>query len=271
MTQEYLSWGEKLTKWRMDLSFDQQYRQKSADTSETQIRKSMAQIYQSINDEGLDYVEDMEKINEKLPAEDYESVKMKKDMAVSASIFSAVYFAFMKKNKKEFKMTTSMQYDLFWKALFCFAFQMFFFFCVLTYGKIQFTLNNETYMQLSLIFTTLLLHVGVVANARSGMYMMKYALCHPEQFTNPELAFFMGLLQFFTMWFAELINIAKSSQRKTAQELITSYVGFKVLLEIPNIYVKSLNTLNVPVLGAIKKLTATQGRKSVKMEGDIKY
>jgi hypothetical protein len=60
------------------------------------------------------------------------------------------------------------------------------------------------------------LHIGVVAGARSGMYMMKYSLCHPEDFTHPEIAFLMGFIQFFSMWLAELVNIAKSSQRKTA-------------------------------------------------------
>ena len=61
----------------------------------------------------------------------------------------------------------------------------------------------------------------------------------------------------------------KSSNRKTAQELITSYVGFKVLMDFPNIFVKALNPLNVPVLGAIKKITAREGRKAVKHDGDI--
>jgi hypothetical protein len=94
--------------------------------------------------------------------------------------------------------------------------------------------------------------------------MMKYVLCHPEKFTHPEIAFFMGFVEFFILCAAELVNIMKSSNRKTAQELITSYVGFKVLMDVPNIYVKSLNPLNLPVLGAIKKVTATQGRKAEK-------
>ena len=101
--------------------------------------------------------------------------------------------------------------------------------------------------------------------------MMKYVLCHPEEFSHPEIAFFMGFSQFSVLCLAELINIMKSSNRKTAQELITSYVGFKVLMEVPNIYVKSLNPLNVPVLGAIKKLSARQGRKAEKPSGEIRF
>jgi hypothetical protein len=106
---------------------------------------------------------DDQKINEKFPIEDYESIKLKKDLDIGVSIYSAVYFSFMKSNKKTYKMTASNQFDLFWKGLFCLFIQSFFTYAVYSYGKIKLTLNNETYMQLSLIFTTLLLHIGVVS------------------------------------------------------------------------------------------------------------
>jgi hypothetical protein len=48
------------------------------------------------------------------------------------------------------------------------------------------------------------------------MYMMKYALCHPEAFTHPHIAFLMGFIQLFTIVISEAINIMKASQRKTA-------------------------------------------------------
>lgn len=44
----------------------------------------------------------------------------------------------MKKNKKKHNMTESDQFDIFWKAIFIFAIQMFFCFCVLTYGSVKF-------------------------------------------------------------------------------------------------------------------------------------
>ena len=194
MVQEWISWGQKLIKWRLDLKFDQEFRSKDSDVSETNLRASMAQTAQAINDEGLDGVDDEQKIMDRLPLDEYNSVKFKKDMTIGTSMFSAVYFAFMKENKKKYKMTQSQQFDIFFRGLLCLFVQVFFIYCVLIYGKVQFTLNNETYMQLSLIFTTLLLHVGVIAQARGGMYMMKYVLCHPEEFTHPEIAFFMGFV-----------------------------------------------------------------------------
>ena len=93
---------------------------------------------------------------------------------------------------------------------------MFFCACVFHYGKIKFALYNNVPLQFTLIFTTMLLHIGQVASCRSGLYMMKYALCHPEKFTHAHIAFLMGFIQFFSTVVGEAINIAKASQRKTA-------------------------------------------------------
>jgi len=46
-----------------------------------------------------------------------ESVKRSKNMKISANIYSAAYFAMIKSNKKELKMTDSEQFDVFFKAL----------------------------------------------------------------------------------------------------------------------------------------------------------
>lgn len=95
--------------------------------------------------------------------------------------------------------------------------------------------------------------------SRGGLYMMKYSLCHPEEFTHPHIAFFMGFIQFTNLWIAEFVNIAKGTQRKSPQDLITSYVGFKCIIEIPSIYLSGVT--NVPVKAAIGKVTARRGRK----------
>lgn len=143
---------------------------------------------------------------------------------------------------------------------------MFFCACVIHYGKIKFELYESVPLQFALIFTTLLLHVGQIGAARSGLYMMKYSLCHPEQFTHPHLAFLLGLTQISSVVFAEFINIAKASQRKTAQELITSYIGFKTIMDVPNIYFGSLN--QIPVKAEVGKLVATKGRKDLRSDNE---
>jgi len=68
----------------------------------------------------------------------------------------------------------------------------------------------------------------------------------------------------FSVVIAEAINIMKATQRKTAQELIMSYIGFKSIIDVPNIYYGSIG--NLPIKGDVGKLTATQGRKDVRAD-----
>lgn len=120
-------------------------------------------------------------------------------------------------------------------------------------------MHNSTELQLCLFFTTLLLHFGCIPGARSGLYMMRYAVTHPENFTHPRVAFLLGLIQFGTMIFAELINIMKGSTRKKPQDLITSYIGFAAIINIPSLYLGSIQDL--PVKAAVGKLSLKRGRK----------
>lgn len=89
--------------------------------------------------------------------------------------------------------------------------------------------------------------------------MMKYTLCHPEEFTHPKIAFILGFIYLNIMVISEVINIMKGTTRKRAQDLITSYIGFKIISDLPKLYLSSINDL--PIKGAIGKLTATKGRK----------
>lgn len=143
--------------------------------------------------------------------------------------------------------------------------QVFFVSGILIFSKISFKLYTSTPLQITLFFTTLLLHLGNLGAFRSGMYMMKYSLCHPEEFTHPRLAFMIGFLYMAILVFSEWVNIMKGTERKSPQELITGYIGFKVITELPKVYLGSISDL--PIKGAIGKLTATKGRKDSKNEG----
>ena len=45
---------------------------------------------------------------------------------------------------------------------------------------------------------------------------MKYALCHPEKFTHPRLAFLLGLVQLSATCIIELLNLASVSGKTKA-------------------------------------------------------
>lgn len=95
--------------------------------------------------------------------------------------------------------------------------------------------------------------------------MMKYSLCHPEEFTHPKLAFMLGFIYMNIIVTSEWINIMKGTEKKKPQDLITSYIGFKVITELPKVYLNSMS--DIPIKEAIGKLTATKGRKDPKNEG----
>jgi hypothetical protein len=122
-------------------------------------------------------------VEEKLPY-DYEveqSIKMKKKvMAIDSTIYTATYVGLMKTNKKQYKLTQADQFELLYKTMLIMAIQFFFIYCVIYVGKLSFTLYNNVALQFCLFFTTLLLHLGNLPLFRSGLYMMKYSLCHPE-------------------------------------------------------------------------------------------
>lgn len=139
----------------------------------------------------------------------------KKIMTIDSTIYTATYVALMKSNKKSYRLTQSDQFELLYKTMLIMAIQFFFIYCVIYLGKLSFTLYNNVALQFCLFFTTLLLHLGNLPLFRSGLYMMKYSLCHPEQFTHPKLAFMLGFIYMFILVVSEWINVVKGTQRKT--------------------------------------------------------
>lgn len=168
--------------------------------------------------EGVDDIAELNPkiIEEKLPLEDEDdmSIVKKKDLKIAGTIYSTSYVAFMRENKKKFRMSENEQFDLLWKAMLILAVQSFFIFCIFFISKVKVVVFNNTPLQVCLFFTTLLLHFACIPGTRSGLYMMRFAITHPEKFTHPKVAFFLGFVQFTTMILAEIINIAKGTERK---------------------------------------------------------
>jgi hypothetical protein len=208
----------------------------------------------------LDPLEDQSKIISKLPLDSAfdMSIKQNKEMKVGGTMYAAAYYALIKANKKELGMTKTEQYDVLWKCFYIAFIQFFFTYCIAYYGKVSFVLNNNTYVQLTLIFATLLVHFVCISGARSGIYMMKYVLCHPEEFVQPQIAFLLGFIQFTTVWVAEVINMMKASMNDKPLNLVVGAIGFKIIIDIPTMYYGSLNS---PIKKKVGKLKSRRPRK----------
>lgn len=197
------------------------------------------------------------------------SLKIKKSLTIDATLYSATYVSLIKSNKHKYKMTQTDQFDLVYKLMLIGTIQVFFIGGIFFFNGLSFKLYNSTPLQITLFFTTLLLHLGNLGAFRSGLYMMKYSLCHPEEFTHPNLAFFIGFMYMQILLVSEWVNIMKGTEKKKPQDLITGYIGFKVITELPKIYLGSI--IDLPIKAAVGKLTATKGRKDPLNEGKVNW
>lgn len=74
--------------------------------------------------------------------------------------------------------------------------------------------KNGVAINLCLFFTVLILHWQCLPEARNGVYMMKYALCSPEEFNHPVAAFMLGVMQITAIFLTEICNLLKSFDQK---------------------------------------------------------
>jgi hypothetical protein len=126
-----------------------------------------------------------------------------------------------------------------------FIIQMTLIFSLLTFEKYNWGYKNNTALNLCLFFTVLILHWMCIPNARDSIYMMKYALCCPNEFTNPHAAFALGFMQFNGICLTEVCNLLKSLDQTSPQTVIAKFVGFSLILLIPKILVGSMESFEV--------------------------
>lgn len=67
------------------------------------------------------------------------------------------------------------------------------------------------------------------------------------------------------VWICEVINLIKATQRKTALELVTGAIGFKIIIDLPSLY---YGAYNAPIKSKVGTLKATRGRKAERSDGE---
>lgn len=137
------------------------------------------------------------------------------------------------------------------------------------YSGMGFNYIRETPVNVSLFFTVLLLHLTCLPNARDGIAMMKYVVCHNDEFTHPATAFLLGLISFSTMLSGEIVNISASQNKKSVDAAIAGFIGFKLIIDLPKIYMDSME--DFAAKGLVGKLTLKRSRRAEdrpKMQAD---
>lgn len=133
-----------------------------------------------------------------------------KGLKLTANMYTISYSSFMRSNKDKYRLRQEDQVDLLYRALFMAVIQMTFLWTVLNLEVWDTEYKDDTILNLCLFFTVLILHWQCLPEARNGIYMMKYALCNPGEFTHPFTAFCLGLLQISAVWLTETANLYKS-------------------------------------------------------------
>lgn len=187
--------------------------------------------------------------------------KPAKELKLTANMYTVSYCAFMKKNKEKYRLKANDQIDIYYRAIFMFMIQMTFIFTVLFFEKFDITYKNSTPVNLCLFFTVLILHWQCLPEARNGIYMMKYALCNPDEFTQPVTVFFLGLIQVSAVWLTEVCNLLKSMDQKKPDQVIVRFVGFGLILNVPKLLIGSLESFDIK--GSVGKLKLERSRKQV--------
>lgn len=184
-----------------------------------------------------------------------------KELKIGANIYTVSYHAFMIKNKKKYRLTVNDQMDIFYRAIFMCMIQMTFIFTVLFNEKFDISYKNNTPLNFCLFFTVLILHWQCLPEARNGIYMMKYALCNPDEFTAPVTVFFLGVLQITATWLTEICNLLKSMDQGAADKVIVRFVGFALILNVPKLLVDSMEGFDIK--GSVGKLKLERSRKQM--------
>ena len=88
--------------------------------------------------------------------------------------------------------------------------------------------------------------------------MMKYVLTHADEFDHPCAAFLIGWFALSSLIAAEIVNIANCQGKKTITDCITGFIGYKAVIDLPTLYMNSLEDLDVK--GCVGKLDFKRSR-----------
>lgn len=272
---EWAYWGQREAEWQKEQMFMEQFAQQP-DQDEKHLRNKIqllaTPLTQSQKDAAKKALQDGDagvttSLNDPKPegdsagAAEEANKKPAKELKLTANMYTVAYCAFMKKNKEKFRLKVNDQIDIYYRAIFMFMIQMTFIFTVLFFEKFDITYKNSTPLNFCLFFTVLILHWQCLPEARSGIYMMKYALCYPDEFTQPVTVFFLGFIQITAVWLTEACNLLKSMDQKKPDQVIVRFVGFGLILNVPSLLIGSLEGFKVK--SSVGKLTLERSRKQM--------
>ena len=81
-----------------------------------------------------------------------------------------------------------------------------------------------------MFFTNLVLHFSCISTVRNGINMVKFAIYHPDEFQNPNIALFLGVMVIISNVLSAFTNSFMTMTRTNILDVISKFVGFKLLI-----------------------------------------
>ena len=150
---------------------------------------------------------------------------------------------------KELDLNLNEVHDAVRAAIFVFLIQctlIFILFIIITQSVDGFTIKLPTALPvLGARFTcSILMHLQVEGDMRQGLQMMKYAINHGKDFSNPFYAFFVAFMQSMGGMAAEIACIIFLCSLTDPIEIIIRFVAFASIGKIDNFYADALPAEN---------------------------
>ena len=116
---------------------------------------------------------------------------------------------------------------------------------------------SDTYVMLVARFmSSLMMHINVEKDVKNGIYMMKYAVNHYQDFTNPYMAFTFGFISMVVSIIVELNVMIILAALPDVLGIIVKYISLATIANVPRYYFASLVDYEM-VKATDKKISVT--------------
>jgi len=197
-----------------------------AKSHELELKKSLKSVKK---DQDLKYLEEV--------------IKKETSLGLGPDTYAMAFKAFSWTTMRELDMDIDEVHNTFHAAMFVFGFQVLmivFIGSLIFGGNFQVTLPEDITVLGARFVCTILMHLQVEGDLRQGLKMMKYVSNQPFDFSNPQAAFFVALMQILGGLFAEFACIIYLCSLSQAIDVIIKFVALASIAKVDDFYASAL-------------------------------
>ena len=95
------------------------------------------------------------------------------------------------------------------------------------------------------LIVNIAVHHQCIDNVRNGIYMMRHVHFNPNAFSHPVTGFLLGLLNVILFVIIETVNVISTLSRINIDVILSRFVSYAILLQVPQIYVRQRKAFNI--------------------------